>query len=257
MEFIDLRQVFLIIFKKLPVIIAGALICSVAAFLYSSFFITPMYTSSASLCVQANENREDYKSVTTADFTVSADLVDTISELAKNDVCINAVADSTGLDKVYSISQIRSMLQIVSNGTENFTVKAVSPNPEHSLILVNAFANVISDSSFVDGNIVSANSNDPGRGYVKKLLKAGTVTLISNAKNVPLSPSSPNKARNTVVAAMFGALLVSAFYVLRECFTLKIITEDDLAAKYPDIPVLGTVPVITERSGNYEKNRKK
>lgn len=258
MEYIDLRQALFIVIKKMPVIIAGALICAIAAFLYSTFLITPMYSSTASLCVQANENREDYKSVTTADFTVSADLVDTISELAKNDVCIKAVGESTGLDKVYSPAQIRSMLQIVSNGTENFSVKATCPNPEYSLILVNAFANVISDSTFVDGNVVSANLNDPYRGYVKKILKAGTVTLISNAKAVPLSPSSPNKTRNVFLAMLMGAVVCAGFFVIRESFTMKIITEDDIASMYQDIPALGTVPLVTvhegrERHDNAEK----
>ena len=148
MKDIDLRQSFFIIIKKLPVIISVALILGVLAFVYSAFFVTPVYTSSASLCVQANENREDYQSVTTADFTVSVDLVNTIAELAKNDVCMKAVAESTGLDRYYSVGQIRSMLSSVSNGTENFEVKATCPNPEQSFVLVHAFANLSSDSSF-------------------------------------------------------------------------------------------------------------
>lgn len=250
MNEIGLRQIFFIIIKKLPVIISVALILSVLAFVYSAFFITPVYTSSASLCVQANENREDYQSVTTADFTVSVDLVNTIAELAKNDVCMKAVAESTGLDSYYSIGQIRSMLSIVSNGTENFEVKAACPNPEHSLILVNAFANVISDSSFVDGNIVSANPNDPYRGYMKKILKAGTVTLISGAKSVPLSPSSPNITKNVFMAFMAGFLILSTVFVLKDGFSMKIITEDDIASSYPDIPALGAIPVITLSEGS-------
>ena len=250
MENIDLRQMYCILVKKLPVIIACTLACAILAFLYSAFMITPSYTSTASLCVQANENRGDYKSVTTADFTVSADLVDTISELAKNDVCIRAVGESTGLDEVYTMAQIRSMLGIVSNGTESFQVKATCPNPEHSLILVNAFANVISDSTFIDGNIVSANSNDPYRGYVKKILKAGTVTLISNAKSVPLSPSSPNKMKNMAMAALLGAAVCAGVYVMRERLTMKIITEDDIASLYQDIPALGTVPLMSVHEGS-------
>lgn len=249
MNEIDLRRTFFIIIKKLPVIISGALVLSVLAFVYSSFFVTPVYTSSASLCVQANENREDYQSVTTADFTVSVDLVNTIAELAKNEVCIKAVAESTGLDRYYSVGKIRSMLSVVSSGTENFEVKAICPNPEHSLIMVNAFANVISDSSFVDGNIVSANPNDPYRGYIKKILKAGTVTLISGAKSVPMSPSSPNITKNVFMAFMAGFLIISAVFVLKDIFSTKIITEDDIASSYPDIPVLGAVPVITLSEG--------
>lgn len=249
METIDIKQLFFVVVKRLPVIVACALVFAVVAFVYSGFFVTPYYSSTASLCVQASENRGDYKSVTTADFTVSAELVDTIAKLSKNDVCIKAVGESTGLDKVYSVAQLRSMLNIVSNGTENFSVKANAPDPEHALILVNAFANVLSDSTFVDGNIVSANSNDPYRGYVKKILKAGTVTLISTAKTVPLSPSSPNKTKNAIIAAFMGAVLCAGIYIFMELFTSKIITENDIAELYADIPALGTVPIINIKEG--------
>ncbi len=241
---LNIRQLFFIILKKLPIIISCGLVLALLMFLYSTFMVTPLYTSSAMLSIQASENRGDYKSVTTADYTVSVELVSTISELIKNDSCLNIVSNISELNRYYSLWQLRNMVSISSSGTENFNIKVSCPNPEHSLLLVNAFADVVSDSSFVNGNIVNADDKDPNRGYIKKILKAGTVTLISGAKSVPLRPSSPNVPRNTFLGFLVGFALACAFFIIKDLFSSKVLTEDDIETLLPDLPSLGTVPVI-------------
>lgn len=246
---INLKQLFLILLKKLPIIISCAVVLALLSFSYTKFFAVPLYSSSAALSVQANENRESYKSVSSGDHSVSVELVSTISELIKNEACISMVDELTGLGDKYSFGQIRSMVSVASSGTENFTVKVSSPNPEHSLILVNAFADVISDATFVDGNIVDSDPNDPNRGYIKKILKAGTVTLISGATKVPLSPSSPNIARNVAMGFLAGAAISALFFILRDLINSKVLTESDMDELFPEIPSLGAVPVIAKKKG--------
>ncbi len=246
---INLKQIFLILLKKLPIIISCAVIFALCSFSYTKFFVVPLYSSSATLSVQANENRESYKSVSSGDHSVSVELVSTISELIKNEACISIVDELTGLGSKYSYSQIRSMVSVASSGTENFSIRISSPNPEHSLILVNAFAEVISDATFVDGNIVNSDPNDPNRGYIKKILKAGTVTLISGSSRVPLSPSSPNISRNTLLGFFVGAALSALFYVLKDLVNSKVLTESDMDELFPEIPSLGAVPVIAKEKG--------
>ena len=239
---------FLIVLKKLPVIAVFAIITAFLSLLYTKFMITPLYTSSAMLSIQASENRGNYKSVTTADYTVSVELVSTISELVKNEACLSIVANISNLSQHYNLRQLKNMVSISTKGTENFTINVACPNPEHALILVNAFAYVISDSSFVNGNIVNADDKDPGRGYIKKILKAGTVTLISGAKNVPLSPYYPNPFRNTFIGALVGFLLASLFYIAKDIFSSTVLTSEDIEVILPDLPSLGTVPVILRKS---------
>ena len=82
---LNIKQLSLIVIKKLPIIVSVALLSTLLMFVYTSFFVTPLYSSSAMLSIQASENRGDYKSVTTADHTVSIELVSTISELIKNE----------------------------------------------------------------------------------------------------------------------------------------------------------------------------
>ncbi len=247
---LNLKQIFLVLLKKLPIIILCAILMAALSFSYTKYMVTPLYTSSAMLSIQANENRESYKSVSSGDYSVSVELVSSIAELIKNESCIDLVDDITGLGDKYSFGQLRSTLSISSTGTENFILRVSSPNPEHSLVLVNAFAEVISDASFVDGNIVNADPKDPTRGYIKKIWKAGTVTLISKAKAVPLSPSSPNVSRNTLLAFMAGFALVAAFFVLMAIINSKVLTESDMDELFPEIPSLGSVPVISNEKGS-------
>lgn len=247
---INIRQIFLILLKKAHVIVVCALIAAVFSFLYTNYMITPLYSSSAMLSIQASENREDYKSVTTADYTVSVELVSTITELIKNEACLNIVGEITGLNKYYSPQALKSMISISSKETENFYITVSAPYPEHSLILVNAFADVLSDSSFVRGNIVNADDKDPNRGYIKKILKAGTVTLISGAKNVPLTPSSPNIAKNTFLGLLVGALIASLFYIFKDFVSTKVLTEEDIENLIPDLISLGSIPLITPSKGS-------
>lgn len=245
---INIKQLLFIVLKKLPIILSCAIVVALLMFFYSSFMITPLYTSSAMLSIQASENRGDYKSVTTADYTVSVELVSTISELIKNDSCLNIVGNISNLNRYYSLGQLKSMVSISSKGTENFNINVSCPNPEHSLLLVNAFADVVSDSSFVNGNIVNADDKDPNRGYIKKILKAGTVTLISGAKSIPLSPSSPNVSKNTTLGFVVGFVFAAAFFIIKDVFSSKVLTQEDIEELIPTLSSLGTVPVIAHSS---------
>ncbi len=250
---INIKQVVLIVLKKLPVIISCALILGIISFFYTKFMITPLYTSSAMLSIQASENREDYKSVTTADYTVSVELVSTITELIKNEACLNIVGEITGLNKFYSLGQLKSMVSISSKETENFYISISCPYPEHSLILANAFADVLSDSSFVRGNIVNADDKDPNRGYIKKILKAGTVTLISGAKDVPVRPSSPNILRNTIIGILIGGFIAALFYIIKDICSSKVLTEEDIENLIPDLYSLGAIPLISHSKGSEQR----
>ena len=243
----NIKQLFLIVLKKLHIILAVSVILAVLSFLYTKTLVTPLYTSSAMLSIQASENRGDYKSVTSADYTVSVELVQTISELIKNDSCVITVGIISNLDNIYSPGQLKSMVSISSKGTENFYINVSCPNAEHSLILVNAFADVISDSSFVNGNIVNADDKDPNRGYVKKILKAGTVTLISGAKNIPLSPSSPNTLKNTMLAFICGFFITALLFILKDALSTKVLTAEDIETILPDVPSLGVIPLIVKQ----------
>ena len=245
---INLKQLFLVILKKLPIIATFAAIVAFLSLTYTKFFITPLYTSSAMLSIQASENRGNYKSVTTADYTVSVELVSTISELIKNEACLSIVANISNLNQHYSLKQLKNMVSVTTKGTENFTINVASPNPEHALILVNAFADVISDSSFINGNIVNADDKDPGRGYIKKILKAGTVTLISGAKNVPLAPFYPNPIRNTFLGAVIGFVLAAFFFISKDLFSSKVLTTEDIELILPELNSLGAVPLIINQA---------
>lgn len=253
---LDIKKVFSVIQKKFPAIIAISLIFGFIAFTYTYFFITPLYTSSSTLYVQSNEKREDNRAISSSDHLVSVELVSTVAQLIKNRACIDLLAEQTGLGSVYSYENFRKMISVHNNGTESFRLSVSCEDPEHSFRIVNSLSNIISNASFVNGNIVNASDDDPNRGYVKKILQAGTVTLIDEAKHVPIQPSSPNVASNSLVGILIGAMLSVCFFVLIDQLNTKIMSEDDILSVCETIPILGSIPLITseDKRGGYMRN---
>lgn len=242
---LDLKQIFSVIRKNFFRIIACSIFTGLLVFVYSYFFIPPTYTSTSTLYVQSNEKREDSHTISSADYSVSVELVATVAELIENHACIDILAEQTGLGSVYSYKQFRKMITVHENGTESFSLSISCPDPEHSFRIVNTLANIISNASFVDGNIVEASSDDPHRGYIKKILQAGNVTLIDEAQSVPIEPSSPNVTTNTLIGIFVGCFLSVCIFVLLDQINTKILSEEDAAAICGDIPILGSVPLIT------------
>ncbi|MDP4133287.1 MAG: Wzz/FepE/Etk N-terminal domain-containing protein [Bacillota bacterium] len=240
---LDIRQIFFMILKKAPIIIASTIIVGFLALIFTKIFVTPLYTSTASLYVQANEKRQTAGAISTADYTVSGELVSTITYLIKTDAIINEVAESSNLRDVYDNNHLRDMVSVSSSGTEHFKVKVNSSNPEHALILVNAFSRVISDSTLINNKII--NSDDPNRGYIRAILGTGNITLIDEG-TLPVKPSSPNVVSNTLIGILLGFILSILCITGYEKVNLKIITEDDLTSLFADLPVIGSIPLIED-----------
>ena len=185
---------------------------------------------------------------------MSIEIVSSFPELIKDQSCLSIVGEMTGLNSKYSANQLKNMVSLSSKGTENFYLTVSCPNAEHSMTLVNAFAEVISNASFIDGNIVKADETDPHRGYLTKIITAGTVTLISKATNIPLSPSSPNIPKSTILGFIIGFVLSSLFFIAKDLLSSKIITEEDIETLLPDIPALGSIPLIASTTKGSAKN---
>lgn len=86
MEEIDLKEIFLMFWKKKVEIILIIAIFAVIGYIYTTVFTTPMYTSSTTL-VLAGTNNETAEggqdSITTTDLTLNSKLVSTYSHLVK------------------------------------------------------------------------------------------------------------------------------------------------------------------------------
>ena len=78
---------------------------------------------------------------------------------------------------------------------------------------------------------------------VDAALKTGGAQLVA-AADVPRSPASPKPVRNALVALLVGLILGVGLVFLREHLNESIDSKDELVRAVPDVPVLGTIPVL-------------
>jgi capsular polysaccharide biosynthesis protein len=208
------------------------LVFGVFAFVYSTYFISTLYTSEASVYVNSlksfNLNAE---SVTQATLTATEKLVPTYAEIVKSKKVISQAIKETKLD--YSVDRIQGMLETtVAEGTGVFYISIKSADPRHSALLANTIAEI-------------------AIGEIENYIEGTSAKIIDYAE-IPEEPTSPNIKLNTLLGFVLGIFFSVAAIVLIDLFDVRIKTEDDLTqvSKYP---ILGNIPRLeSEEGGNYE-----
>lgn len=224
---IDLLQLVRAIWKRLWAVIAVTVVAGLAGLLISVFVMTPKYTSSVQIYVNnsTDKNSANYNYITTTEISAARSLVDTYVVILKSPTTLEDIRTTSGLS--YSTGQLSGMISAAAqNGTQIFRVSVTSPSRQDSMLLANTVAAVLPDriSEVVDGS---------------------SVRILDYAQ-LPSSPSSPNVVKNTALAALVGFVLICSVLVLRELTDTVIHDENYLLSRYPSVPVLGSIPDLTE-----------
>ena len=221
----DLLKMFLNHIKLIIILSAvGALI----AFLYVSYMVTPIYSTSALILVQNTTSFESGSSST----SISSERV------AMND--------------------ISSSVALANTCATLFTV-----DPDMKSVISGASVSIakVSDSYFLR---ISSSSADPHTAanianrvadaapsvFKKYFGDAGKVAKVDEA-SVPSSPSSPNVKRFVIIGLFAGLLISLGISFLLEIIDTTIKPGDDLYKQY-DIPVFAEI-VDFEAEGGAKK----
>ncbi len=217
-ESIDLRKLFSAVMRRLWAVILAAVIGAGAAFLGTTYLITPKYRASALFYV--NGNAFSVGSVSLSDISLAKSLVDSYIVILKSRESLNAVIDYAGLD--YTYSQLSGMISASAvNETEIFQVSVTSTNPQEAEKIANAVAYILPKriSGIIDG----------------------TEAKIVDYAVAPSAPYSPNYSKNTVIGFLAGAALAVAAIVIFELLDITVRTTEDLG-NTTTLPLLTTVP---------------
>lgn len=220
---ITLQEIFMIIWRKIGIILLATIIGGAASFSISAFVLDPTYTSRISMYV--NNNKENESTVANLnDINASQKLVSTYIEILKSDNVLSKVIEESGLG--YTPSNIRSMMSASAvNGTEIFEVKVTTEDAEEAALIANTIAEV-------------------APAEIIRVVKAGSVELIDEAKPAT-APTSPNVMLNTIIGIMLGGVLSVLGVLVVAMLDTRVKSEEDLK-KYYTIPVLGSIPDLEE-----------
>lgn len=232
---VDIQKLLLAYLKKWWLILVLAAIGVSAMYLYTTYYVTPMYRASTTIYVNNNRSEEKSDYVSSGDLATSERLVSTYTNMITSDTVLSKVIDTTGYH--YSTDQLRGMTTSSQvGGTEIFKVYVTHADPEIAANIANAIAytapEVIAD--FVEGS---------------------STKIIDYAK-VPSSPSSPNVKRNLTIGGACGAILAFAILTLQFLLDVRIKEDEDLRALC-DLPILGQIPDFDEFKGKGAHEHKK
>ena len=219
---IDLQRLFTALISKAWLVGIVSVVCAIALFLGTYFFITPKYQASAMFYVNNNSLSlgEASLSISSADISASRGLVKSYIVILTTRETLNDVIDYSGLDLTYP--QVRGMITASAvDNTEIFKVTVTSADPAQAEQMANAIAYIL-----------------PKR--ISTIIE-GTSAKVVDSAVLPTGASSPNYTKNTMLGFLIGLGLSCAVIVLRELFDISIRSEEDIGRCCAH-PVLAAVP---------------
>ncbi len=212
--------------KHFAWICLATLVFTLGAWIYTKYAITPMYRASLSFCIFASERRND--AVSSGDLTADNKLSGTVKYLLNSQPVTQAVSEELG-GKLSSDAVSGMISATVQADTQIINVYVTSASPQLACDVANAVANVA-----------------PAK--VLGLVEAGKITVVNRPK-VPTTPYTPDVVNNVTGGFILGLLLSCAVVIAIAMLDTTIWPEEDLERSF-NIPVLGTVPSITNAPSN-------
>lgn len=227
-----LKNIFFALYRSIWVIVVLALLGGIIGFSYSSFFITPSYSSKATFVVMSSSSGaqnssssdSDGYSISTGDQNSAAQLINTYEKiLTSTAVCKNIssyVKTFSGLD--YSAGQIKKMVSIAQVGNSQIMkVTVTCNNYDDACIIANAYY---------------TNAETEVHTY----FKGGDITPLDMA-TVNKSRIAPSRTLYTIVGAMICGIVSIIVIVIIALLDKRIKTEEDIV-NLCNIPIIGTIP---------------
>ncbi len=221
----DIRRIISMLLKKWPFIVIAAFIGAVALYVYSSVYITPIYSAQATMIVNKSQYQaSEQNQMTYSDILLTQKLVKSYVLIMNSDTNLELVKSELKID--LPVAQIRSYINIAGVGeTEVLQINVENKDP----ILAQSIANALVKVS---------------PATIIRVIKAGSAEIIDTAK-VPAKPIKPVVWQYGAIGAFIGLLLSLALIFLRDFFDNTFKTEDDVR-NVLELPVITSLPEISK-----------
>ncbi|GHU75240.1 hypothetical protein AGMMS49992_18790 [Clostridia bacterium] len=217
---IDLVELFYYMLEKIWYIAGAALLAAVVAYLYTSYYITPLYQSTATLYVF--KSKDSAVGVDVSGLSVASQLTNDYIQLFKLYPVNEEV--KVGLDLPYSAGQIAGMTTVSNPANTrylNITVK--SHDPDEAMKMANALGKA-------------------AQKMIKEKFKTDEPTELAPAR-LNRSIVYPNKMRNVMNGALLGGMVVVGLFFLIFIMDDKIKSSEEMM-KYFGVANLAVIPMV-------------
>lgn len=219
-ESINLKELYEIIKPYIVVIIMSTIIFGAAGYIYTAFFIRPLYEANATMIVNAKQNQETY--ITYDQLNSAKNLVDTYAIILTSDTVLEPIIDQLNLDISYP--ELRKLVRV--NPVNNTQVMQITVNHYDSNMAKRIVEKIV----------------EAAPGMIIQTVNAGSVEMVSLPRTSGI-PVSPNRLKNAALASFFGFVLIAGIVMLREMLDNTFSSDADII-KHIGLPVLGVIPEI-------------
>lgn len=220
-ETIELKELFLIIKKRLLMICVIGFIAMVISGGASFFILTPKFEASTQLIVNSvTENNQ----ITNQDIQASFNLMNTYRDILRAPLILDDVIENLNLE--YNVAQLQGFITASnSNNSQVLSVTVKHETPSVAQDIANEVAEVF-------------------QAKIGDIMNVENVSILAPA-NFPTRPVEPNPIMNMAIGLVVGLMIgIGATFIL-EFLDTKIKTEQDIE-KLIGLPVLGVVTTVSE-----------
>lgn len=219
---IDLREICLLLFSKLWLIILTAVFTGAAAFGISVFLIQPTYDSTTKIYIL---NKQEENTVTYSDVQLGTQLTKDYAQL---------ITSRLVLEKVIQELQLKDM------DYEGMLRKVSVETPTDTRIL----SITVSDADPVLAMQIANSIRESAAQHIKNVMDIEAVNVAETA-NLPTQKASPSVMKWAAGGSAAGAFLVVAILLLVYFLDDTIKTSDDVE-KYLGLSTLALIPASTQ-----------
>ena len=227
MEEIDLVELLKMFWRKKILIILITILFIGIGYIYTTRFITPMYTSTTTLVLASNnEKNKSNTTSTAAEVAVNTKLVSTYSELIKSQKVLREVVADTGIN--ITEEQLKKQISIESvSSTSLINISVEDKIPENSSKIANEIANVFTKK-------------------VAEIYNINNVQIVNQAE-IPQGPSNINHKKDIVIFGLVGLLVSITYIIIANMLDTTIKSSEELDDIF-GLPILASIPMYGKKS---------
>jgi capsular polysaccharide biosynthesis protein len=221
MEGNDLKELLLILRKRLWVIVLITILFTAASGLISYYILEPEYQTYTTLMI--GRPKEYSQEIKYDDILLNQKLVSTYGEIAKSRIVANEFMSNLGLSFTYEELDEKIDVTLVKD-TEIIKILVKDIDGKVAAQIANEIANVF-------------------KKHVAIIMSIENIQVIDIAE-VPLKPNKPKPFFNMLIASILGIMLSVFALFVHEYFDNTVKTSADIE-KNLGLPVIGIVPKMT------------
>ncbi|MDQ0339448.1 capsular polysaccharide biosynthesis protein [Caldalkalibacillus uzonensis] len=229
---LDLRELFAILSKRLPLIGIITAVAILVSGLVSYFVITPQYEATAEILV--NQSRPGSE-INQGDIRTNLELMNTYQVVIKSPRILELVIERYNLDKTFN--ELNEQINVSAvRDSQVMSVSVTDPSPEQAAFIANAVAETF-------------------QREIVNLMNVDNVHIMAEAK-LPDKPTpvKPKPLLNMAIAGVVGLMTAVGLAFLLEYLDNTIKTEQDVE-RILGLPVLGTIAHMEEPTAHTARVR--